>query len=268
MFGPRPADAALAPASPLRPEPERLPLGVAEVDAALGGGLQRGALHEASGAPGEEGALSAFALGLAARAAVAGRRPVLVVQQELAQWEAGGLYGPGLAALGLPPQAVLLVRVRKPQDVLFVMEEGLRCAGLSAVLGELLSPVPEVLTATRRLSLAAREGDRLGLILRHKADPAPCAALTRWRLSPLPSPAPDGFGGLGGPCLRARLVRNRFGPTGAWALAWRAGGFHPAGEGGHERDGSERDGYGRDGHGRAQAALSQPVPAAPAHRSA
>ncbi|MFG1393439.1 ImuA family protein [Xanthobacter agilis] len=219
--------------------PQPLPLGAPDVDAALGGGLRCGALHEAAGAPGDEGALSAFALGLAARAAIRLRRPVLLVRQDMAEWEAGRLHGPGLAALGLPPEALLLVRVRKPQDVLFVMEEGLKCAGLSVVLGEFLSPVPEVLTATRRLALAVRGSDRLGLMLRHKADPSPSAALTRWRISTLPSPALDGFGGLGAPRFTARLTRNRFGPVGAWPLLFRDGLFQPAPDGEdntHEHD--------------------------------
>lgn len=231
-----------------------MPLGVLDVDAALGGGLRRGALHEAAAGPGDEGALSAFVLGLAARALAETRRPLLLVRQEMAEWEAGRLYGPGLEAFGLPAGALLLVRVRKPQDVLFVMEEGLRCAGLSVVLGEFLSPVPEVLTATRRLALAARGSRRLGLMVRHKADPAPCAALTRWRVSALPSPALDGLGGLGAPRFTARLIRNRFGATGAWPLSFRDGGFRLAPERADERD-------------RAGPALSQPGSAPAAHGS-
>ncbi|MFG1418777.1 DNA repair protein [Xanthobacter sp. V0B-10] len=241
------------------------------MDEALGGGLLCGALHEAAGTPGEEGALSAFVLGLAARAVARLRRPVLLVRQEMAEWEAGRLHGPGLAAFGLPPEALLLVRVRKPQDVLFVMEEGLRCAGLSAVLGEFLSPVPEALTATRRLSLAVRGSERLGLVWRHKADPAPCAALTRWRISALPSPAADGLGGLGAPRFSARLARNRFGPVGTWPLTFHAGLFLPApdgnagGEDGHERhDEHHEEHHGQD---RAGAALSQPRPATLRHGS-
>ncbi|MFG1403297.1 ImuA family protein [Xanthobacter sediminis] len=231
------------------------------MDEALGGGLLCGALHEAAGTPGEEGALGAFVLGLAARAVARLRRPVLLVVQEMAEWEAGRLHGPGLAAFGLPPEALLLVRVRKPQDVLFVMEEGLRCAGLSAVLGEFLSPVPEALTATRRLSLAVRDSERLGLVWRHKADPAPCAALTRWRISALPSPAADGLGGLGAPRFSARLARNRFGPVGAWPLTFRAGLFRPAPDG--KEDGEDD----HEQHDRAGTALPQPRPAALRHGS-
>lgn len=250
------APAAIAPPRPFG-DPSPLALGVPAVDGALGGGFRWGALHEVAAGPGEEGALSAFALALAARGARALRRPVLVVQQAFAQWEAGALYGPGLAALGLPPEALLLVRVPRPQDVMFVMEEGLKCAGLSVVLGEVLSPVPEALTATRRLSLAARGSDRLGLLVRHKADPAPCAALTRWRIRTRPSPAQDGFGGLGAPCVCARLTRNRFGPLGEWPLRIEADGFRLVGEAGHERAPSDPGG---------RAALPGPRPAPSRHR--
>lgn len=243
----------------------RLPLGVGEVDAALGGGLLWGGLHEASAAAEHAGVLSAFALGLAARAVARRRRPLLLVQQDLAPWEAGGLYGPGLAAFGLAPGAVLLVRVRRPQDVMFVMEEGLKCPGLAAVLGEVLAPVPEALTATRRLSLAARGRGVLALLVRHTAATEPCAAASRWVLSPLPSPAPDGFGGLGPPRGRAHLVRNRFGPPGAWPLAFAGGAFRLA----PETEGSRHDGRDDDVSGGGRGApLSQPQPAAPAHRPA
>lgn len=249
------------------PAPARLPLGVGEVDGALGGGLLWGGLHEVSAAAEHAGVLSAFALALAARAVALRRRPLLLVQQELAGWEAGRLHAPGLAAFGLPPGALLVVRVRRPQDVLFVMEEGLRCSGLAAVMGEVCAPLPEALTATRRLSLAARGGGVIGLMARHGTAPEPCAAVSRWVVSPLPSPAPDGFGGLGPPRAAVRLVRNRFGPPGAWPLAFAAGGFRlaPDGEGAHHERGDDlRPG---PAAGAGQPALSRAQPAAPAHRS-
>ncbi|MEP9367876.1 hypothetical protein [Xanthobacter sp. VNH20] len=204
----------LAPPRPL------LPLGLPPLDAALGGGLTLGALHEAAArGPGAEAALTAFALALAARAAVQLSRPVLMVQHELAELEAGSLYAPGLAELGLCGGALVLVRVRKPQDVLFVMEEGLKCGGLSAVLGEVGAPFPEALTATRRLSLAARAHPVLGLLLRQRPDPAACAALSRWVIAPAASTPRDSYGGLGLPTLEAALMRNRLGPLGRWTFA-------------------------------------------------
>lgn len=242
--------------------PARLPLGVAPVDAALGGGLLLGGLHEVSAPASDAGVLGAFALGLAACAVMACRRPLLLVQQDLVPWEAGTFYAPGLAAFGLSPGALLLVRVRRPQDVLYVMEEGLKCAGLAAVLGEVASPLPDALTATRRLSLAARGQGILGLIARHTMACEPCAAVSRWVVSPLPSPAPDGLGGLGVPRARVRLVRNRFGPPGNWPLVFAGGQFHlaPDGEAHHERGDATSS-------GRSGPALPQPQPAAPGHGS-
>ncbi|MFG1462618.1 hypothetical protein V5F77_06920 [Xanthobacter sp. DSM 24535] len=205
-----------------------LPFGIPALDATLGGGLALGALHEAAALhPGAEGALTAFALTLAARAAFQLKRPVLMVQHELAELEAGSLYAPGLAELGLCGGALILVRVRKAQDVLFVMEEGLKCGGLSAVLGEVGTVFPEALTATRRLSLAARARPVLGLLLRQRPDGAACAALTRWTLAPAPSRPDDSHGGLGPQTVAAGLRRNRLGPLGSWTLALAGAGFRP-----------------------------------------
>lgn len=234
---------------PLEDAEGRLPFGIETMDRTLGGGLALGALHEASArAPGAEGALAAFGLALATRAALARRRPVLVVQQELAAFEAGGLYGPGLDEMGLPPGALVLVRVRKAQDALLVMEEALKCAGLSAVLGEVASPLPEALTATRRLSLAARAGGGLGLLLRQSRDPEPCAALTRWVIGSAPSRPRDAYGGLGPTCLHAALTRNRHGRPADWTLALHGTAFSLVPERPHEHGSAER-----------RAALPQPV---------
>ncbi|MEW6255203.1 MAG: hypothetical protein AB1592_04545 [Pseudomonadota bacterium] len=203
-----------------------LPFGIADLDGTLGGGLAWGALHAATAAaPGQEGALLAFALALAARAARLRRAPVLLVQQELAGLEGGWLYGPGAQEAGLPEGALILVRVRRAEEALLVMEEALKCSAVCAVLGEVGTGVPDALTATRRLSLAARAGGALGLLLRPAPDPSPCAAVTRWSIAPQPSTPPDAFGGLGVGCVSARLMRNRQGPPGAWRLRLGPGDF-------------------------------------------
>ena len=75
-----------------------LPFGVEPIDAALGGGLARGALHEIA-APGEAHltAAAGFALGLAAR----GQARVFWIAEDMALAESGAPYGPGLEAFGL-----------------------------------------------------------------------------------------------------------------------------------------------------------------------
>ena len=46
------------------------------------------------------------------------------------------LYGPGLAAYGLDPARLVLVRAPCDSEILWAMEEGLRAPGIAAVVGE------------------------------------------------------------------------------------------------------------------------------------
>ena len=102
---------------------------------------------------------------------------------------------PGSTRSGFDTERLLVVRVARPIDALFAVEEALKCRALSAVVAELERRAP---TSPRRAgsSLAAREGGGLGLLLRHKLSDAPSAALTRWQVAAAPS-VPDEFGGLG-----------------------------------------------------------------------
>ena len=196
-----------------------LVLGAAAVDAALGGGLARAALHEVAAArPGDPAAALAFALGVAARAAGA-RGRVLWVVEAVAAGEAGALYGPGLDGFGLPARRLVVLAVRRPIDALWAMEEGLKTPGLAAVVAELLDGAAADLTASRRLSLAAQAGGGLGLIVAHRGAPGPSAAVTRWRAGAATGP-PDRHGGLGPPAVALTLTRNRRGPCGAFTIEW------------------------------------------------
>ena len=193
-----------------------LALGVEAADTALGGGLAGAALHELSAAPIHLGAAAGFALALAARAQERSRE-TLWIATDFGCLETGALYGPGLDQFGLAAERLLIARVARPVDALFAMEEALKCRALSAVVAE-FGEAPD-LTATRRLSLAAREGGGIGLVLRHGPDDAPSAARTRWRVAAAPS-LPDEFGGLGRTAFSLSLTRNRRGPCGAWTLLW------------------------------------------------
>ena len=196
-----------------------LPLGAEAVDTALGGGLALGTLHElAPAAPVHLGAAAGFAAALAVRA---GRRKhTLWIQPDFAGMEAGALYGLGLTAFGLPMQRLILLRVARPADVLWAMEEGLKSRVLSAVVAELTDDgACADLTATRRLVLAARDGGGVGLLLRHRLSPEPSAAATRWDIAATPS-MPDALGGLGRTAFMLSLLKNRRGPLGRWTIEW------------------------------------------------
>ena len=191
-------------------------LGLEPLDNALPwGGLPTACLHEIAAGAAADGAAAGFAAYLLARLGTAegGRqRPVL--------WCAAGdgLYGPGLAAYGLDTRRLILVRGRRPADLLWAIEEGLRAGALAAVLGE----VEEAdLTATRRLQLAAEAGRTTALLLRPASGkPAPSAAVTAWRIAAAPS-APAAWGtGLGRERWRLELTRCRGGLPRQWLVEW------------------------------------------------
>ena len=96
------------------------------------------------------------------------------IQPDFNVAEAGALYGPGLDLMGLRMARLVILRVPRPRDALWAMEEALKCRAAGAVVAELASDDAD-LTATRRLSLAAREGGGLGLIL-HPTRPEAAAA--------------------------------------------------------------------------------------------
>jgi len=200
-----------------------LPLGVSEVDAVLGGGLRADALHEIRSATTREAAAaSGFATAILSRLCRRDDRPVLFVVEAAAAREGGAPYGPGLDQFGLDPARLVVVETARPQEALWVFEEGLRCAGLAAVLCELRGH-PKVLdlTASRRLALRARESGVMGLLLRQAVAAEPGAATTRWRIGPRPAGTLDDFTeGIGRPAWRLDLERNRAGRTGGFDLEW------------------------------------------------
>ena len=155
---------AIAKSEALPEETRSLALGVAAIDAALGGGLSGAALHEVSATPLHLGAAAGFALALATLAQEP-HKETLWIATDFGSLETGALYGPGLDQFGLASERLLIARVARPVDALFAMEEALKCRALSAVIAE-FGEAPD-LTATRRLSLAAKDHGGLGLILRH-----------------------------------------------------------------------------------------------------
>ncbi len=197
---------------------EAVALGLTPIDAHLGGGLVKGALHEVLAA--DAGPATAFALALARRLGGDGPLVWCVRSQAL---DAGAPCPAGLAAAGLDPARLVLVAARRDDDALWAMEEGLR-AGIVAI-GEVGAVS---LIATRRLAFAAEAGGAAGVLLCPDADaPAPSAAASRWRISAAPSHETRSR-------FRAELFRCRAAPPGAWLMEWRdetghlavAGAFH------------------------------------------
>lgn len=194
-----------------------LPFGVAALDDRLaGGGLAIGALHEIAGdapALSDDAAATLFIAGIAAR---------LGSPAQTVLWALGGrdLFAPGLARAGLGPERVLYAECRCDEDVLAVMEDGLRHGGLAAVVGEVGRVA---MASTRRLQLAAEESGTTALMLkrwkRNGSDPLaiPSAAVTRWRVACAPSSLLP-VEGIGRPRWRLTLARQRGGAPCQWIM--------------------------------------------------
>ena len=143
--------------------------------------------------------------------------PVLWVSCRMSRRENGRLYGPALGQFGLRGD-VLRVEVSHPRDVLWAMEEGAGCAGLSAVVGE-IHGAPEVLsfTATKRLALRAEASKVPIWLIRSGDHGALSAARERWRLTSLPSqPHRWNKAAPGAPLWEAELFRARGRAPGTW----------------------------------------------------
>ncbi|HUT48615.1 MAG TPA: hypothetical protein VM325_04690 [Alphaproteobacteria bacterium] len=204
------------------------PLGVPAIDEALPwGGLPRGALHEIAGVAERDLAAQSFAAVLLGVLAQTGRgshggRPVLWIASD------EGPYAPALPGFGLDPAQVTTVRVRRPADALWALEEAVRCPSLAAVLAEGARPD---FAQSRRLQLAASESGVTPILLQPALDPLPSsAAVTRWQVKAAKSTPESRAEGsddktvgpemVGYARWRLALLRCRGGRPRNWLVEW------------------------------------------------
>ena len=164
-------------------------------------------------------------------------RPLLWVQERMAILESGRVHPPGLAT-----QNLIHVEARDARDALWAMEEGLRCAALSAVIGEIWGD-PRALdfTATRRLAVASERSGVAAFLIRLGGHANLSGARMRWRIASAPSPINElDSKAPGTPAWDAELFRARGAPPGRWSIAGEAGVFHLAAEPRRRTLGEER----------------------------
>jgi len=150
-------------------------------------------------------------------------KPLLWVQDRMAILESGRIHPPGL-----PCPELIHVEARDAKDALWAMEEGVRCAALSAVIGELWGD-PKVLdfTATRRLAVAAERSGTPCWLVRLGGHPNLSGARMRWRIGSAPSLVNSlDLRAPGTPAWDAELFRARGLPPGRWTIAHDSDRFH------------------------------------------
>ncbi len=195
--------------------------GVASLDAALGGGLAYGRVHELYATDGGDVAAAAgFALSLATGMTDMGDA-VSWLRSRRAVRQAGVVQANGWAEMGGRPENCAFGIIADAKELFRAAVDGLRSGALGAVIVETCGALPELdLTASRRLALAAEKSGTPLFLLRSGAEPVPSAAETRWRVAAAASRALPG-NAPGAPVFDIELLRQRSGPCGlSWRLEW------------------------------------------------
>ena len=133
------------------------------------------------------------------------------------------IFPPALAAFDVPTEKIIFLHLKKEKELLWAIEEALKCNTLAAVVGEVTGLDFKV---SRRLQLATEQSHVTGFILRRNmlgSNTTACAA--RWRITPIPSLTENGLPGLGFPRWNVELLKVRNGKTGTWQMEWANGIF-------------------------------------------
>lgn len=188
-------------------------------EAFLNGSFPLGAIHEflAEGVE-DAAATSGFIAGLLAP---------LMEKNGTTLWISSSrtLFPPALKSFGIQPDRVIFIDLQKEKDILWSMDEALKCGALTAVVGEM----KEIsFTASRRLQLAVEQSQVTGFVLRRNPRSLnTTACVSRWKISSLPSELDDDLPGVGFPTWRVELLRVRNGRAGSWDVRWVNGSFQP-----------------------------------------
>ncbi len=204
----------------------RPPSGEARIDMGLGPIISTfpnavfptGAIHEFISSGSETAAASAgFISGLTAALMRTGGACLWISTSRL-------IYPPALKQLGIEPDRVIFIDLKREKEIFWAMEEALACEGLAAVVGE----VRELdFTTSRRLQLAVEKSRSTGFILRDRPrNLNPNATVARWKIQSIASETPvRGMPGVGFPRWSVELLRVKNGHPGKWQLEWAAGQF-------------------------------------------
>lgn len=135
------------------------------------------------------------------------------------------IFPPALQSFHIAPEKIIFIDLKKEKQMLWVMEEALKCEGLAAVIGE----IPELsFTASRRLQLAVEQSQVTGFVLRHNPKSInKTACVTRWQISSLPSQLLNDMPGVGFPRWNVELLKVRNGKPGSWEIEFAGGKFKP-----------------------------------------
>ena len=192
--------------------------GLSEIEAAFPNGVfPTGMIHEMLFQKGEEAAACSGFLGALLSS--------LIVPESIILWISVGrnLFPPSIKTFGIEPHQIVFVDAAQEKQVLWALEEGLKCQGITAVVAELRELS---FSQSKRLQLAIEESHVTGFVLRTDATKlSTTTCVSRWQVSSIPSAIEDGLCGVGFPKWNVELLRVRNGQTGKWEVKWHGNQF-------------------------------------------
>jgi len=134
------------------------------------------------------------------------------------------LFPPALTIFGINPERIIFIDCNNYKEVLWTIEEALKCEVLSAVVGELRE---FSFKESRRLQLVVEQSSVTGFIHRYRPRTEnTVACITRWKIKPLLSQFEDRMPGVGFPRWNVQLLKVRNGNPGSWDIEWSNGRFN------------------------------------------
>jgi protein ImuA len=136
------------------------------------------------------------------------------------------LFPPSLETFGTDPQQIIFIDLYYTKEILWVMEEALKCEGLACVIAE-LSDID--FSLSRRLQLATEKSHVTGFLLRKepKFSLSATACSARWQIRPAPTEVTGGIPGVGNPRWEVNLIKVKNGEGGKFLIEWAENRFAP-----------------------------------------
>jgi protein ImuA len=132
------------------------------------------------------------------------------------------IFPPALASFGIDPGKIIFIELKKEKEMLWAMEEALKCDSVSAVIGE----IKELsFMNSRRLQLAVEQSGVTGFTIRNNPrNLNTTACVTRWKITSLRGEQHD-MPGVGFPKWNVELLKVRNGKPGSWEIEFSGRSF-------------------------------------------
>lgn len=149
----------------------------------------------------------------------------LILSKAPCIWVGGkhSTFPPALKKFGIDPDRFIFIDLFRNKEILWTIEEALKCDSVSAVIGDLKELS---FNESRRFQLAVENSNVTGFI--HRYGPRtenPTACVSRWKIMQLASGIYKNIPGVGFSRWNVELNKVRNGTPRSWQFEWRSSGL-------------------------------------------